>query len=334
MRIKLEDIAKKSGYSIATVSRVRSGKAKGRSQSVMEILLTARDLGYKTSLVNYVNLDVPIDIALITQHDAEEFYSCLYESFDRISSKKNIHLSVHSIKYSKNLTQQIHLISKYHDGIILMAPTLDKEHYEKIIHKIKTFPLISIAPVDGNVVPTITFDSYEGGRLAAERLVKSGYNNFGIITGPLKKLEANLRRNGFQDFLRRQNHVIHWEFQGDYSFNSGELAFENIKNKEKEKLGIFSSNDQMALGFLHSALESGAEIPGDFGIIGYDNMPYSKVFYPKLSTIDTNLDLLANNTLDYIVQRIKKTTEQGINPTTTLLPVDLIERRTHTYEKL
>ena len=63
-------------------------------------------------------------------------------------------------------------------------------------------------------------------------------------------------------------------------------------------------------------------------------MPYSKVFYPKLSTIDTNLDLLANNTLDYIVQRIKKTTEQGINPTTTLLPVDLIERRTHTYEKL
>ncbi len=128
--------------------------------------------------------------------------------------------------------------------------------------------------------------------------------------------------------------MIHWEFQGDYSFNSGELAFENIKNKEKGKLGIFSSNDQMALGFLHSALESGAEIPGDFGIIGYDNMPYSKVFYPKLSTIDTNLDLLANNTLDYIVQRIKKTTEKAINPTTTLLPVDLIERRTHTYEKL
>ena len=88
MKVKLEQIAKKSGYSVATVSRVLSGKVKGRSQSVAEILMTARDLGYKTSSVNYKNLSLPMDIVLITQHDAEEFYSCLYEAFDRISLKK------------------------------------------------------------------------------------------------------------------------------------------------------------------------------------------------------------------------------------------------------
>ena len=103
MKIKLEDIAKRSGYSIATVSRVLSGKAKGRSQSVYDIIYTARDLGYKINSNQYLNIDIPIDIALVTQHDAEEFYSCLYESFDRTSSKMNIQISIHSAKHSTNL---------------------------------------------------------------------------------------------------------------------------------------------------------------------------------------------------------------------------------------
>lgn len=332
MKVKLEQIAKKSGYSVATVSRVLAGKAKGRSQSVTEILMTARDLGFKTSSINYKNLSLPLDIALITQHDAEEFYSCLYESFDRISFEKNIHMSIYSAKYSKSIQGQVQLLSKYNDGIILMAPTLDKAGYEGIIKKINSFPLLSIAPVEGNIVPTITFDSYEGGRLAAELLVNSGYRKFGIITGPSEKLEANLRRNGFQDFLRKNKLKINWEFQGDYSFKSGELAFKDLHKKHSKNLGIFSSNDQMALGFLHASSEKGLNIPGDYGIVGYDNMPYSKVFYPKLSTIDTDLDLLAINTLDFIVQKIKSSNEKPVNPTTTLLPVELIKRRTHSHD--
>ena len=65
MKIKLKEIAKRSGYSIATVSRVLSGKAKGRSQSVYDIVQTARDLGYKINSNQYANIDIPIDICLL-----------------------------------------------------------------------------------------------------------------------------------------------------------------------------------------------------------------------------------------------------------------------------
>ena len=214
MKIKLEEIAKRSGYSIATVSRVLSGKAKGRSQSVYDIIYTARDLGYKINSNQYLNIDIPIDIALVTQHDAEEFYSCLYESFDRISSKINIQVSIHSAKHSTNLIEQIRRISNSHDGIILMAPTLESEDYEMIAKKVKEYPFISIAPVDGSILPTITFDSYEGGRLAGEALIDAGFEKFGIITGPMVKWEANLRKNGFNDVLRKNGFQIEWEYQG------------------------------------------------------------------------------------------------------------------------
>ena len=332
MKIKLEDIAIRSGYSVATVSRVLSGKAKGQSQSVYDVIHTARDLGYKISLNQYSNIDIPIEMALVTQHDAEEFYSCLYESFDRIASKMNIQISIHSAKHSSNLIEQIHLVSKFHDGIILMAPTLVSEDYEKILNKVRPFPIISIAPVDGNILPNITFDSYEGGRLAGETLINAGFKRFGIITGPMIKWEANLRKNGFNDALRKSGFEIDWEFQGDYSFASGETAFKDIRQNGIRGLGIFSSNDQMALGFLHTALENGLAIPGDFGMVGYDNMPYSKVFYPKLSTIDTDLDLLAEASLESLRSKIRDNNEKKTNSTTTLLPVEMVKRRTHENE--
>ena len=158
----------------------------------------------------------------------------------------------------------------------------------------------------------------------------SGFNTFGIITGPMVKWEANLRKNGFNDALVKKGYTISWEFQGDYSFSSGEAAYENIKKEGFTDIGIFSSNDQMALGFLHTALENGHKIPGDFGVIGYDNMPYSKVFYPKLSTIGTDLDVLAETTLDSLRTIIKSEKQ---NSTTTLLPVEIIKRRTHANDE-
>ena len=334
MKIKLEEIAIKSGYSIATVSRVLSGKAKGRSQSVYDIVHTARDLGYKTSLNQYKDIGIPIDIAVLTQHDAEEFYSCLYESFDRTASQMNIQISIHSAKHSSNLPEKIHRMSKFHDGIILMAPTLESKDYEKILKKISSYPIISIAPVNGNVLPTITFDSYEGGRLAGEALIDAGFKKFGVITGPMIKWEANLRKNGFSDALRTRGYDIDWEFQGDYSFASGQSAFDKIKKDNSDDMGIFSSNDQMALGFLHTALEDGMRIPGDFGMIGYDNMPYSKVFYPKLSTIDTDLDLLTKASLEALNANIRSEKDEKISSTTTLLPVEIVKRRTHTSEDI
>ena len=204
MKVKLEDIASKTGYSIATVSRVLSGKAVGHSSSVEKILIAARELGYYANRPVYQLDNLPLEMALVTQHDAEEFYSCLYESFDRVCSLSNIQLSIHSLKYSKNIVSELILLSRFHDGIILMTPTLDSEQYTKIEKGIKAFPVVSIAPVDENVIQTITFDSYQGGWLAAKLLVESGYKHFGIITGPLIKWEANLRRNGYIDYLRKK----------------------------------------------------------------------------------------------------------------------------------
>ncbi len=332
MKINLKQVAERSGYSIATVSRVLSGKAKGRSQSVEDILYAARDLGYASKISHYSNANIPLNVALVTMHEPGEFYSYLYESFDKISSQKRIQLSIHSIKYNNSFLDKLRFLSHSNNGLILMLPNFTNDKYLSIKKKINPFPIVSISPSSQPAFHTVTFDSYDGGKLAAQNLIKSGYTVFGHIAGPISKPEANLRRAGFIDEIKKSDFKIEFEYKGEHTFESGRLAFESIDLNKYSNLGIFSSNDEMAMGFLSSAIEKDKFLLKTWGIIGYDNMPSSKIFHPKLSSIGIDLDKLAALSLDKLTSLIKDPT-LNLAITTTLIPVNAIMRETHRQKR-
>ena len=119
-------------------------------------------------------------------------------------------------------------LSQNHDGFILFLPTLDTYGYDVIKKSLEGYPIISIAPVFEPVFDTFTFDSYQGGALAAKQFIESGVEKFGVIHGPPEKWEAELRKSGFYDTLEKESKKISWSFKGDYSFESGEMAFREI----------------------------------------------------------------------------------------------------------
>lgn len=328
MKINLKQISERSGYSVSTVSRVLSGKAKGRSQSVIDILFAARDLGYTSKINHYNNIGIPLNIALVTTHEPGEFWSCLYESFDKVSCQKKIQLSIHSVKYLKSFIEKLKFLSHDNNGIILMVPDLNNDQYSQIKRKLGAFPIVSIAPSNQPLFHTVTFDSYMGGKLAAKNLIASGYTVFGHIAGPLSKPEANLRRAGFIDEIKKNSFDLKFEFEGDHSYESGRQAFKSLNINSFKNLGIFSSNDQMAMGFLSSAIEQNKFLLKSWGIIGYDNTPSSKIFHPKLSSIDTDLDQLASLSLEKLTTLVQNPSKDE-SITTTLIPVSAVMRNTH-----
>ena len=85
----------------------------------------------------------------------------------------------------------------------------------------------------------------------------------------------------------------------------------------------------MAVGFIHAALENNVNIPGDYYVIGYDNILFSKIFYPKLTTINTNVDQLSTESLGHLVRLINGQNNLGGSAKKTLIPVNLVTRNTH-----
>ena len=214
-------------------------------------------------------------------------------------------------------------------GLFYFYLRLDPFSYNKIKERLNNYPIVSIAPSFESIFDTFTFDSYQGGALAAQAFIKEGYKKFGIIRGPLEKWEAALRRNGFRDTIENAGYKIIWDYKGNYSFESGENAFHAVEKKKIRNIGIFASNDQMAVGFIHAALENKKIIPKDYAVIGYDNILFSKIFFPKLSTIDTDVDQLSEEAIDHLIRMIKKEVNLERSARKTLIPVELIKRDTH-----
>jgi DNA-binding LacI/PurR family transcriptional regulator len=329
MTISLKHISKATGYSISTVSRVLTNKISGNSVSAKEILRVAREMGYSKFRSTVSPKNRVLDIALITQHYSEEFYAYLYSAFDKISLKRNCSLTIHSVRHVKSLLDELLFLSKNHDGFILFLPTLDPFSYNKIKESMSNYPIVSIAPSFEAVFDTFTFDSYQGGALAAQAFIEKGYKKFGIIRGPIKKWEAALRRNGFKDTVENEGYKVIWDYKGNYSFESGEKAFHNIYKKRRKNIAIFASNDQMAVGFIHAALEHNQQVPKDYAMIGYDNILFSKIFFPKLTTIDTDIDQLSEEAIDHLIRRIKNEVNLDRSARKILIPVKLIKRDTH-----
>lgn len=331
MKVTLETISKETGFSVSTISRAL--RAEGRISEVnrKKILASAHRLGYPLPVSRNKNRKNRLPyFALITDYKTGEFYSSFCVGFVNAARKKNVSISLFSIKPNSNALFQLinDLQSLGFAGAIIFVPKLKQEQYEHLLISTPTdFPIISCSNIDNSVIDTVTFDAYQGATLVAKHFHESGFEKFGIIEGPKIMPESRFRTNGFNDFIKHvaQKKIL-WNFQGDYSIESGSDAFYayNKLNSKNKPDAIFVTNDAMAIGFMEAARREGVSIPEDVAICGYDNLPACDNHFPKISSVDTNYELLAENTIDNLLSRVNKNkAHQGI---VSLVPVQLVVR--------
>jgi LacI family transcriptional regulator len=179
----------------------------------------------------------------------------------------------------------------------------------------------------------VGIDNHAIGSLATQHLIDGGANNIGIITGPLSWWEAQQRQSGWRDVLRAHGMDDNEKLVavGDWSAESGELAFHQLLRQEPRVDAIFASNDQMACGVLHAAHLEGRRIPEDLSIVGVDKIPEGAHFWPPLTTMRQGLQeagVLAVNQIDQLINQTNES-QQGqdvLVPSISLLQPELIIR--------
>jgi DNA-binding LacI/PurR family transcriptional regulator len=310
MKTTLKDIAEDTGFSVATVSRVLNGSAKISTETQDIILESARRLEYRSPKKNSGSSMKFLNVALIMSDFNEgEFYVSFFNGLNRASKKNNIRLSLIGIidpdKELKKLLKEISL--HYYDAAVLFIPEYTRSDYEKLIKKLpNNFPIISNALIENPVFPTVTFDGYSGGYLAAKHLHEQSYSDLGLIEGPFERAESRYRSNGFKDFIQQHKDMkLNWTFEGAFTFESGAKAFEKYQKLKNKPRAIFAGNDDMANGFMESAKREGLNFPKDVAIIGYDDLPVCRHNQPTISSIKTNYETLGMATMRVLRESVE-----------------------------
>jgi DNA-binding LacI/PurR family transcriptional regulator len=303
MKVTLQDIANATGYSISTVSRVLSGSNKISGSARTDIIAAAQRLKYPLNRIRASDkIQTELNVALITDFHEGEFYASYFYGFAQSAKSLNLRLSLLSLNNPREeIKEYIGQVSdQYYDGAILFMPELTREDYETLMGDLPDqFPVISNALIESPVIPTITFDGYGGGHIAAEHFLRQGYKTLGIVKGPVHKAETRFRYMGYIDYCQA-NHsqvALTWEYLGDFSFQSGMDAFADWRKHPNRPRAVFLSNDLMATGFMEAARVENIRIPEDLAILGYDDLPMCVHSHPEISSIRTDFTALGLTTL-------------------------------------
>lgn len=199
------------------------------------------------------------------------------------------------------------LLARQVDGIIWDVP--ENNQNQEWAQQIGNLPVpivfMSMEPRPGYSV--VSIDSYLGAQMATRHLLDQGCKHVGHIAGSLDWWEARLRLQGWQDTLVEAGIQVtaqQWE-EGNYSSASGAVAVEKLFANYPEMDGIFVANDQMALSVLRAACRRGINVPEQLAVVGFDGIPESAYFYPSLTTISQDPQLLGGLAVQSLVDMIQ-----------------------------
>lgn len=200
------------------------------------------------------------------------------------------------------------LLARQVDGILWGVSEIGDNHawLKERMHDIPV-PVVFLAMQPREGIASVATDNYQGAVLATQHLLDCGRKKIGHIAGPLDWWEADERKRGWRETLEAagiETSTNQWA-QGNWSSASGEKAIQKLFTTYPDMDGIFVGNDQMALSVLREANRRGIQVPEELAVIGFDNIPESPYFYPSLTTIFQDNNLLGGQAVQDIVNMIQ-----------------------------
>ena len=289
MSVKLEDIAKETGFSISTVSRVLSNSTYPVSDQIRKkVLRVAETMGYEPNVAaRSLRTDRTDTIGIIVDDLLSPFTPPIVRGIqDYLNEHGFLSLIVNS-DWDPDQEQAAikSLLSRPVDGIIFVeyshlttSDVLERSHKPRVfVHRLFG------SPIKNSVVP----DDHYGASLATGHLIALGHRRIGYINGPENWHTCRARRSGYQNMLISHNLDLDAALvqPGDWELESGYTAAENLLKLAERPSAIFAANDQMALGAIYAIQDAGLRVPEDVAVVGYDNRNFTKTVRPRITTV-------------------------------------------------
>jgi LacI family transcriptional regulator len=311
-QITITQVAQEAGVSTQTVSRVINNRLDVAPETRARVQQVIERFNYQPNILAR---------SLIRRHSNTIGVVAMASSYYGPSTTLvGIEKTIRRLEYSLLLDFMHHperddvemvinrLVSQRVDGIIWAIPQIANNRAwlnSKNAHLPIPIIYLSMQPQEDLLIAAI--DNRLGGCLATDHLLAQGYRQIGIITGPGDWWEARQRLAGWREALEgagrppEDRQIV----QGDWTAASGELAISRLWDQFREMDAVFVGNDQMALGVLNAAHQSGRRVPGDLAVVGFDNIPESLYFWPALTTVDQPLIDLGGRAVETLIQMIK-----------------------------
>ncbi|MCD9022160.1 LacI family DNA-binding transcriptional regulator [Cohnella silvisoli] len=312
MKVSIFDVAKKSGLSVVTVSRVLNNSTSVRNKNKEKVLQAMKELDYhpnasarslargKTGIIG---------LTLTTLHDSF-FDAVVKEVNDRLAEHGYFLALSISTGYEDTFHRSLFQEDRV-DGVILLSPINEDEYVMEL--KKKKIPFIMIDNQQRNPsVTSIIVDNFKGGYEATKHLIEIGHTDIAHIGGPDPFLSSRERERGYLFAMEEAGLTSHRIERGTFEIASGYRIAKQWIDSGTLPSAVFASDDYIALGFMDACKNEGIRIPQDISIVGFDDQILASEFRPRLTTVRQPADKIGSAGVELLLGVINDPAKRNV----------------------
>lgn len=305
----IQEVARKAGVSSATVSRVLNNTAPVSLTTRLKVEKAIKELNYEPSMLgrNLRNSESRLLLVLIPTF-SNPYYIEIINGIEDYSLSNNYNIllcETDSNPERENIFFNM-VKNKLADGIISMDPTVNMK---KLYELAERHSIVLLSEYDeGGSIPYVTIDHEQAAYKAVNHLIKLGHNKIGFINSDEKFLYARKRREGYERALKESNIPVEneWIYHTEgVDFQDGAQAMRYFFKIKNTPTAVFAVSDTLAIGALKEINNKQLKVPEDIAVIGFDNISFSNMTNPTLSTVAQPMYEMGKKAASMLINRIK-----------------------------
>lgn len=309
----IKDIARESGYSVGTVSRVLNGVS-GVSEKAKDAVMKIVDkyhfqLNSNAKLLKQQSSE---GIAIIIKGAQNMLFASLLEPIQLLIEKRGYASMMFYIDEDDNEVQQAYQICLERRPLGILFLGSNKEYFKKYFHLISVPCVLvtnSAEELEMDNLSSVCTDDKAAAKTAVEQLFLLGHNEIGVIGGDIYKSSTSYNRyigakEAFEDrgieFDGEKNFV-----PGYFSISAGYSAMEKLLDMMPGITAVFAMADVMAIGAIRAIYDRGLRVPEDISVMGFDGIDVGRYMVPRLTTIRQHREVVASKSVDILLNCIE-----------------------------
>jgi LacI family transcriptional regulator len=314
MPLTLEDIARLSGVSRSTVSRVINADVNVKNETRRKVQQVINSYNFQPNLAarglasgrtNVIGVVIPAGVSVIF---TDPYFPQLLQGVSAVCHTRDysVMLWLAEPEYERRMISRI-LHNGLVDGVVVASIPMNDPIIQSLIESKMPFILIGRPPTAD--VNYLDVDNQQSGCKATKHLVRLGYKRIATITGPLNQVAGYDRYQGYLKALQDSEYPVRLELvaEGNFTEEGGYYAMQRLLKYKPDS--VFAASDMMAYGAMRALREANLRIPDDVAVVGFDDIPTSSKTVPPLTTVRQPVFQMGSRAVDVLINLIETGTK-------------------------
>jgi LacI family transcriptional regulator len=313
----LADVARIAKVGSGTVSRVINGGKNVSPKTLARVRAVMEELGYEPSFMARALKGAPSNtIGLIVPTVADPFFSSAAAAVQEVAGQHGtlVLLAASENDVRKEEQEVSALIRRRVDGLILApAPGCRRSLIDNA-----SFPVVCFdRPIADIALTTVMADNYGGARVAVEHLVDRGFKRILCIGGYGGLMTSQKRFQAHKDVVRAAGLPYLAELEAEDFISTQSAILRHIRGPERVD-AIFSTKNTTTVNIYKILKDLGVRIPGQIGLIGFDDFDLAEVLDPPISVVRQPVTRIASRAAELLFDEMA-----GRKPASSMATLDV-----------